>query len=109
MALTVTRIYGPDSVGNRYQSVSTIAFDSSYATGGEALTVAQLGLSDDGEVHIEVHPSAGYVFEYDHTNNKVKAYWVDTTTDGAKMAEVASTTDLSGVTAARVVGYSTRI
>ena len=44
-----------------------------------------------------VGDGAGYVFEWDNTNSKIKAFWVDTTTDGAPLAEVVNTTDLSAV------------
>lgn len=83
--------------GNKKVCVGTVAFDSSYPTGGEAVSYANLGLANVD--FVQVSSAAGYVFEYDHTNKKVKAYWVDTTTDGAAMAEVADTTDLSAVTA----------
>ena len=54
-----------------------------------------------------IAPNSGYVFEYDATNEKIKAFWVDTTTDGAPMAEVADETDLSGVTSVKciAIGY----
>lgn len=72
-----------------------LTFDNSYPTGGEALTAANLGLE---EVLAVVFPcSAGYSFAYDKANAKVIAYWVDTTVDGAALAQVANTTDLSAV------------
>ena len=49
-------------------------------------------------------PTSGYVFEYDYTNSKIKAYWCDydAAADGA-MTEVTDTTDLSGVTGVRLL------
>lgn len=82
------------------------AFDSSYPTGGESLTPNSVGLS---EVKMAViAPKAGYVFEYDYDNDKIKAYVGDNdaVADGA-MAEVANATDLSGVTGVKCMfkGY----
>lgn len=71
----------------------TIATDSSYAgSGGEAVD-----LNDEFTTLLAViiPPKAGYVFEYVVSTGKVIAYWVDTTTDGAVMAEVAATTNIS--------------
>jgi len=84
-----------------------IAFDSSYPTGGEALTPDTLGLSVIGSAH--VLPRSGYMFEYDYTNSKLKTYYpsaasavpgqLDLTTpafDGtgyATAAQVVTTTD----------------
>lgn len=71
-----------------------ITFDSSYATGGETLDASDCGFT----VVLGVVPlsgASGYTFQYE--SGKIKVYWVDTTTDGAAQAEVASTTDLSAV------------
>jgi hypothetical protein len=97
--LTVTRVAGPYSIGDRWQTVSTATFDSSYLTDGESLTKAQLGFASttDPEFNVTAQPTAGYVAEYDHTNSKLLLYWVDTTVDGAALAQVASTTDVSAV------------
>lgn len=88
-------------VGNQVEATGTVAFDSSYPANGEAVTIGDLGLTSLTD--LEVDPSAGYVFEWDGstTSPKVLAYWVDTTVDGAPLAEVTAATDLSGVTAAR--------
>lgn len=101
MALSVTT-NRTDTVG-RYTkyTTGTVTFDSSYATGGEALLPTALGLSSKIEF-VSFSPASGYVFEYDYTNSKVKAY--NTTkggsipSGGAAGVEVASTTDLSAVT-----------
>lgn len=101
MALTATKSR-TDTVGRYTKLVTgTITFDSSYATGGEALVSTDIGLSSKIEV-ICCAPASGYVFEYDYDNNKLKAY--NTTkggtipSGGAPGVEVASTTDLSSVT-----------
>jgi hypothetical protein len=95
MALTVTEV-STNYQGARLVKTFDITGDSSYPTNGEDLTRAQLGF-----VVIEsadFSPAGGYTFDYDRTNQKVKAYWVDTTTDGAPQAEVANATNLSAVT-----------
>jgi hypothetical protein len=76
----------------------TVAFDSSYPTGGEDWASAGLG---NKVQTLEVAPSKGYLFTPDYTNNKVMAYWsnLDGDVDGA-LVEVDSATDLSTVTAA---------
>lgn len=52
----------------------TIDFDSSYPSGGEALTLAQMGLASVTDSGVDIRPKSGYSFEYDYTNNKVLAY-----------------------------------
>jgi len=75
----------------------TVAFDTSYPTGGEDYS-AGLG---NNVVTLEVAPSMLYIFTPDTTNRKVIAYWsnLDQTLDGV-LVEVDDTTDLSAVTAA---------
>jgi len=78
----------------------TVTFDSSYATGGEALVATDIGLSANIEF-INCAPASGYLFEYDYTNGKLKAF--NSTkggtipAGGAPGVEVATTTDLSAV------------
>lgn len=103
MALTVS-VVNTNIEGARKAVTADITFDSSYATGGEAISLGDLGLT--AADFFGILPSAGYVPEYIASSGKIKVYWVDTSTDGAAMAEVASTTDLSAVTfRARVYGY----
>ncbi len=104
MALTKTEAV-PSAFGNKRANFVDVDFDASYPTGGEALTPGDFGLTVI-EMMI-IAPNAGYVFEYDVANEKLKAFWVDTTVDGAALAEVANTTDLSGVTTVKcfAIGY----
>ena len=67
-----------------------IAFDASYPTGGESLTPGDLGLSV--ATHVSVAGNSGYVFEYDYTNEKVKAMT-------PTAAQAAVTTDKVTITA----------
>lgn len=87
-------------IGRNYRLVTgTIAFDSSYPTGGEALDLSGK-LKTLKSVMLE--NKSGYVFEYDYANKLVKAYYYDydAGADGAAI-EVANTTDLSAVTGVR--------
>jgi hypothetical protein len=97
MAASVSVVTGPEVPGNRKFVTADVTFDSSYATGGEAISVSSLGLTRLD--FMWVSGDDGYVPQWDGslTAPKIKLYWVDTTTDGAPMAEVASTTDVSSV------------
>lgn len=71
-ALTLTR-QRVENAGSEIKMEYTIGFDSSYDTGGEGLTASQVGLTLINRVNITSR--AGYVFEYDYTTAKVKAYY----------------------------------
>lgn len=87
------------NIGEKLVVRGTIAFDSSYATNGEAILLSQLGLTTIDQMI--VYPQSGYVFVWDNTNNKIKAYWVPTGTNASAQAlgEVANNTDLSALNA----------
>ena len=103
MALTVVAsprapgAINPHRVGLLLHSYRKVTFDSSYATGGEALTPSQVGLTSiSGVEAIDNH--AGYVFEYDQANSKLIAYWADNNAAAdSALIEVANATDLSAV------------
>ena len=90
--VAVVQELGPD--GPNVAKIVTVTMDNSYATGGESVTAANLGLSR--VVQFSLEPNAGYVPEYDHANSKVKAYWTGAATS-AVLAEVTAATDLSAV------------
>ena len=73
-----------------------VTFDSSYATGGYAISTAQLGLGKVLGVIVMSHP-AGYVVEHNVATGKLVVYRVNTT--GAVLGEVPAATNLSGITA----------
>ena len=59
------------SLGNRMQTSGTGNLGT-YATGGVAVTAAQVGL---GVIHsLVIDPAGGYIFEYVASTGKVKAY-----------------------------------
>lgn len=101
MALTVSAPYpAADVWGTRHIAMVTATFDASYATGGEAFDPASYGIiGTPFAVLASVRPGTdnAYVVQYDRTNKKLMAFWVDTTVDGAPLQEVASTTDLSSL------------
>jgi hypothetical protein len=85
------------SVGNRRQTHGTITLDSSYATGGETLAAADVGLGVLDSLQLN-QGEDGYVFHWDKSNGKVMAFYGDNDAgaDGV-LAQVASTVDLSAV------------
>ena len=95
MAASVSVTWGPEVPGNRKQVLGTVTFDSSYPTGGEAVSLADLGLSRLD--WLSVSTTDGYVPAWDGSASapKIKMFWVDTTTDGAPLVEVTATEDLS--------------
>lgn len=82
-----------------------ITFDSSYADDGEAIVggLASLGLKSVLFAALEQKApvkDTALVFGFNFSDSapKITAAWVDTSTDGAPLAEVAATTDLSSYT-----------
>ena len=71
MALTYSNAVDDTMGVNRVQFVD-LAFDSSYPAGGESLSLSARGF--EGLTRAIIEPKKGYTFEYDKTNNKVKAF-----------------------------------
>ena len=99
MAASVSIVTGPEVPGNRKFVTATVTFDSSYPTGGEAISLISLGL--DRLDFIWAVTQDGYVPSWDGSTTapKIKLFWVDTTTDGAALAELPATTNASSVVA----------
>lgn len=78
----------------------TVAFDSSYPTGGEAIDAA--GNRQFSSVWA-VGGTGGYSFSWDRANQKLLAYYSDNNNaaDSAQI-EVPNTTDLSALTAVKL-------
>jgi hypothetical protein len=103
MAITITLDSGRDGravAGDRYIRRGSGNLGT-YATGGVAFTKANFDLPvsiDD----IQIQPAAGYVFEVDKTNSKIKAYDQKdpAAAGGADIAlpEVANAVNLAAVT-----------
>ncbi len=103
MALTLAKITptGSDFVaGNKRVKYVTVTFDSSYATGGESLTPADVGLKVITHVTPDLASVAahttGVLVGYDYTNKKLFAMTNTASgNSGVALSEVASTTNLS--------------
>lgn len=100
MAVTITKTTGLQTSDIRSLLargsgvwVGTIAFDSSYPTAGESVS---LPFTPD---FVIAEPTAGYVFSWDYANKKLLAYYYDYdgVADGVAI-QVANETDLSAVT-----------
>ena len=95
MAATVTLSENPINFGGGMLFVTgTITMDSSYPTGGEAVTPGQFKGGAIRRLNLFAS-TTGIVPAWDSTNSKVMAFWVDTTVDGAALGEVANSTDLA--------------
>jgi hypothetical protein len=104
MALTFSKVQGPTQVGHSFRTHYTIAADNSYPTGGWSCPVTSLGLGNaaasdpDLIVHV-LDGTNGYQAKYDYTNQKLLMY----TSAGT---QTTNATDLSALTAIRVLAYS---
>lgn len=98
MAASVSINTGPEVPGNRKIVIGTVTFDSSYPTGGEAISLVDLGLTRLD--WLIVNPNNGYHPTWDGSTTapKIKMFWVDTTVDGSPQLEVTATTNLSTTT-----------
>ena len=96
MAASVSITVGPEVPGSRKEVFGVITFDSSYATGGEAVTLAQLGLSRLD--WLMVNAGAGYLPVWDGSTTTPKVLLYRQTAATGAFVEVPSTTDMSAVT-----------
>jgi hypothetical protein len=96
MAASVSITTGPEVPGNRKEVVGVITFDSSYATGGEAVTLAQLGLSRLD--YLIVTAGIGYLPTWDGSLTSPKVLLYRQTAATSAFIEVPSTTDMSATT-----------
>lgn len=96
MAASVSLTVGPEVPGSRKEVVGVITFDSSYATGGEAVTLAQLGLSRLD--YMSVSAGIGYLPTWDGSTSSPKVLLYRQTAATGAFAEVPSTTDMSATT-----------
>lgn len=95
---TVTKGRANEVWGGRHVLMLRFTFDDSYPTGGEALDLKQYGAQGEVQaVFIAQHApvNAGYVVQYDKTNEKLVVYWTSNTTDGEPLVEVTNATNLS--------------
>ncbi len=71
VTVTLEKSYRTDN--SERVRIGTIAFDSSYPTGGESITADDLNL--DVIRNFTVEANSGYLFEYDKTNSLMKVYY----------------------------------
>ena len=100
MAASVSIVTGPEVPGNRKFVTANVTFDSSYATGGEAISASSLGLTRLD--FMWVSPSDGYVAQWDGslTTPKIKLFGTNKDVVGVTtgpLTEVASAVDVSSV------------
>ena len=62
----------PTTVGKDHAMMLDVAFDSSYASGGESFDYTKYGFNAVSQIHI--FDKYGYNFEYDYTNKKIKVF-----------------------------------
>lgn len=92
----------PRAEGGEYINDRLLAFDTSYATGGMALTFAQLGYTIQPR-RVFIPPKQGYTFEYVMSTQKVIVYQGDNTNAAAAPGiEVANATSLVALAAVPV-------
>ena len=106
MALTITTPGNASDVagvpGNNKYVIKRIKFDSSYASGGEALTATTLGLESVHMIIVDVEDS-GFVGQYDYSGEKVALYSAGADAEDG-LDEVANTTNVSAVYA-RILAF----
>lgn len=96
MAASVSITTGPEVPGNRKMVSGVITLDNSYATGGEAVTLAQLGLSRLDFLCLTA--GIGYLPTWDGSTTAPKVLVYRQTAATGAFAEVPSTTDMSATT-----------
>jgi len=90
MALTFSSL-NFSVAGNKRRTIGTVTFDTSYPTGGEAVTANQVGMGKIEQFLIAFPVSSTPAIraaDYDYTNDKLRVY-------GENFAEIANATDLS--------------
>jgi hypothetical protein len=91
MPLTTTR---NDLWGNSRVTLGTYTFSSSYPTGGESLSAADLGMRVIEKVHVS-QGVGGYVFRYNYSTQKLMVFKGN---GAAVLTEEANATNLSSIT-----------
>jgi hypothetical protein len=99
MAVTVT-VQRRGDLGAIRSTVCDIKLDTSYPTGGYPIALNAVGLETIDAVLTST--SAGYVYDFDLTNRKLKVYWTGAAVSGV-LAEVTAATNLSAITVRAVV------
>lgn len=88
--------YAPLDPNRGWAVTGTVFLSASYATGGDTLTAAQLGLGRIKQIQIDA--IGPYDYAYNATTGKVQAFWTGAALSGV-LAEVTATTNLSAIPA----------
>lgn len=103
MTMTVA-IKARGTMGDMFSKVVDFTLDNSYPTGGWPVLAQACGFGTNGTIlYVDITSAKlGYLLEYDHVANKIKAYV--TGASGAQMTELgAASAALNGVVARAVV------
>lgn len=97
MALGTITPLTSDLLGTVQLRTYEVILPTSYTTGGDSLTAAQLGLSRiihcDATTAAAAAGTTAVFCKYDHTNSKLQCFWTGAVVSTA-LAQVTSTTDL---------------
>jgi hypothetical protein len=91
MTVAIARVTGADHIaGNKRVKVRTLTFSSTYATGGESVTAANVGLKKIDEViphgmAMSTDLATGNMVGYDYANSKFVFF--ESGSSGTAMAE----------------------
>ena len=90
------------TMGSKHVVIVSCSFGT-YETGGVALTAADFNLDYVDRVIADSH--TGYVFQYDYSNEKLKAYYGDWNkgSDGALIESAEDNLTSAGVTDLRII------
>lgn len=112
MALTLADVSGAEgplySLGNLKAKVVDVTFDSSYPTGGESLTAADVGLTNiiavSGDAYaLNSTPTTAVGVVYNYSTAKLIAMYATANASNVAFAEATSTNDLSAFTCRLVI------
>jgi hypothetical protein len=110
MAVTISKPSGGDfNIGNKRVRVRDVTFTGNYATGGEAITLSQVGLRTCLTVYGTVTEGAGAAtglpVRWDATNSKLQLY--ESGAANAPLAEKGSAEAYAATTAGRLTFVGT--
>lgn len=102
LVFTITR---RENAGSETKIEGTVAWDSSYPTNGESFLAASLGLTQVNQ--LDLKSEAGYSFETDYANNKIKAFEGAAGTTGATSGGTPAAQPFIGTQPASAVNIAT--
>ena len=93
--LTITKISGPYTIGDSWETVYKAAGDTSYVDGGYPLLPTSLGFAatTDADFYVEVENALGYGAKYDYSAQTLLLY-ASANTPIAGAASAAALTDM---------------